>query len=152
MALTFEQILQAPDNPIIEVSVPEWRTGGDDVVRLQYPDSMEEYELQKRIIILDDEREKATSEPHKTHCQYREMVEWVAACLVDSSGRHCSPQDVEALARKSVVALTRCYSRIMQERKTLLNAMEAELKNAGPIGSGDSGPASPSTADTSTPT
>jgi len=152
MALTAKQILDADDRTTMTITVPQWETDGDAEVCLRLPDALEEYEIHRSLPADagEDEKDEAAAEQRR----FREMVTWLAHCLIDpATGRRLFADDqIEQLARKNPLALHHCDVALRSLRARAVDEFKALVKKYAGTASDASGSASPSTAATSTPT
>ena len=140
MALNAKQILAADDRPIVEVHVPEWASGGDDVVCLRAMDGVELYRYHTRF---SEVTEKTPEDI---------MARQVAACACDVAGeRLFTEKQVAKLARKNGAPLRRLFD---ESQKLMLLDTEGSAdfpEPSAPVGDGASGSDSPSIPATDTP-
>ena len=139
MALSAKQILAADDRPIEEVHVPEWATGGDDVVCLRPLDGSELYKFQTTLADAKGELPDDL------------MVRVVASCACDEQGnRLFTAKQIAGLAAKSGTALRRLFEKC--QRMTLLDPDAAAdfPEGSGPTTGDGTGSGSPSTPATGT--
>lgn len=156
MPLTREQILAASDVETEEVHVPEWASGGDDVVVIAALGALPRARLQDWVNTLgtstapataepaDDDlvtcdsppapAEEAETPPEKTYTlveNFKVMVRWCVESIVDPETRAAlfSLEDIEALGRKSPVALRRLYDAALALNLETEDAVEDAEKN-----------------------
>jgi hypothetical protein len=113
-SLSKDQILQANDNSLMKVAVPEW--GGDVFIKVMTCGERDAYEnewVRKKETGVDDFRAK-----------------FLARCLVDESGQRLFGNgDIEKLAAKSSKVINRLWMAAMEHNNLSDEAIEDTAKN-----------------------
>jgi hypothetical protein len=136
MILNKDQILEADDLQMEPVDVPEW--GGSVMVRTMTGSDRDAFDESLVPVGEDGNRHSDTTNIR---------VKLLTRAIVDEAGnRMFSAADMEALGRKSSVAIERVYAVAQRLNYVGAQAEAAAAKNSASGQSSDSGTASPDTS------